>query len=56
MELSSPKLKKLMFFLKKTFLIFQQIELSSPQDEQNFIYFLKKKNSIFNFLHQNFLY
>ena len=41
MKLSSPKLKKLIFFLKQNFLYFGR-EVAKPE-KQKFLYFSKKK-------------
>ena len=44
MELSSPRLKNLLYFLKKKFLIFWEIELTGPKIK-SFLLFSQKNVS-----------
>ena len=44
MELSSPRLKNLLYFLKKNFLIFWEIELTGPKIK-SFLLFSQKNVS-----------
>ena len=54
MELSSPKFKKLLYFLKNVFLIFQEAEFSRPKFKRLLIFQegtfqaqkIKKKNPL----------